>query len=148
MKTQWIYGLAVAAAVMLPATAMAQDGPAAGHGKASFMSQYDADGDGAVTQAEFLAGREAKYNGFDLDGDGAVSEAEYVEEYIGRLDRELAERRARQIRQTYVRYGVLDSDKDRNMTLDEFNASGSRMFERLDSNGDGVIDSGDTAAAY
>lgn len=141
----------------LSAPALAQDGESAatgtratasGHSKTSFLETYDTNGDGKVSVAEFTAGREAKYKSFDLDGDGQVSEAEYVEEYRARLDAELARRRSLQIRQTYVRYGVLDTDHDQNMSLEEFHESGSRMFKRLDTNGDGVIDERDTSDHY
>lgn len=150
----------IAGAVMffaLGCSAYAQDaevqpagsrGTASGHSKSSFLQDYDANGDGKVTDAEFKAGREAKYKAFDLDGDGKVSVAEYVEEYRERLDAELEKRRTAQIRQTFVRYGVLDTDHDQNMSIDEFHGSGSRMFKRLDTNGDGVIDEKDTSDHY
>jgi hypothetical protein len=77
-----------------------------------------------------------------------VTEAEYVAEYAVRLDAELAATRERQLRQAGVRYGALDSDRNGDMSSAEFNASGARMFSRLDTNADGVIDERDTAERY
>jgi hypothetical protein len=121
---------------------------AAGHSKRAFVETYDTDGDGHVTLAEFTAERETAYRDRDANGDGAVHEEEYVSEYEGRLEQELKERHDMQIKQAYVRFDVLDADDDENITLTEFNASGNRMFSKLDTNGDGVVDEKDTADAY
>jgi hypothetical protein len=121
---------------------------ARGHSKDAFLATYDTDKDGKVSDAEFRAVRGAQYGTFDLNGDGKVAENEYVGEYSQRLEQDLAERREMQLKQAHVRYGVLDTDEDRNMTLDEFNESGDRIFSRLDSNGDGVVDARDTADHY
>lgn len=120
----------------------------AGHSKRAFVETYDTDGDGHVTFAEFTAEREKGYHVRDANGDGAVHEEEYVAEYESRLEQELKERHDMQIKQAYVRFGVLDSDKDAVITLGEFHASGERMFTDLDTNGDGIIDEADTAEAY
>lgn len=122
--------------------------PARGHGKTGFMETYDHDGDGQVTEAEFMTEREQGYLRRDADGDGAVHAEEYVAEYEGRLQEQLEDTYTRQIEQAYVRFGVLDSDDDEVMTLSEFHASGTRMFSRLDSNGDGVVNADDTSDRY
>lgn len=124
---------------------------APGHGKEAFLRENDADHDGRVTAAEFAAARAAKYRTFDLDGDGKVSEADYVGEFTGRFSKDKpapAKVPEGQVKQAHVRFGVLDTDKDGNLTLEEFNASGERMFERLDTNGDGVVDAADTSGSY
>ncbi len=134
-------------------TAQADAAPApgsvsAGHSKRAFVETYDINGDGHVTLAEFTAEREKGYHVRDADGDGTVHEEEYVSEYEGRLEQELKERHDMQIKQAYVRFDVLDSDDNAEITLTEFNASGDRMFSDLDTNGDGIVDETDTAAAY
>ncbi|MEM6626804.1 MAG: hypothetical protein AAF719_08880 [Pseudomonadota bacterium] len=119
-----------------------------GHSKVRFVERYDDDGDGAVAIEEFMAAREAGYNDRDFNGDGAVHVDEYVSEYEARLEQELAEQHERQVKQAHVRFGFLDSDDDEVMTLEEFHASGDRMFTRLDTNGDGVVNDEDTAESF
>lgn len=120
---------------------------APGHGKSSFIKENDSDQDGHVTTAEFVAARTSKYRTFDLNGDGKVSEAEYVGEFSARLGTGTAVPEG-QLKQAHVRFGVLDTDKDGNLTLAEFSASGDRMFKKLDSNGDGIVDAADTSGSY
>ncbi|TIX51694.1 hypothetical protein [Alteraurantiacibacter aquimixticola] len=164
MKNMLTSGMAAIAMMSLSCAATAQDGgddqqeearnsdggrsTARGHSKEAFLNSYDTNEDGTVSSEEFMARRAETYETFDLNGDGMVAEDEYVDEYKFRLDQQLAEQRARQIRQAHVRYGVLDTDENANMTLDEFNESGSRMFSRLDSNEDGVVDQRDTAEHF
>lgn len=127
------------------------DGPistARGHSKDAFFDKYDIDGDGRVTEAEFMTEREIGYRRRDANGDGQVHSEEYVSEYEVRLLKQMENQRKRQIDQADFRFTVLDKDEDGNLSLDEFNASGSRMFSTLDSNEDGVVDELDDAENY
>lgn len=123
-------------------------GGGGGHSKREFLETYDANKDGKVSKQEFTAKRTEDHKGLDLNGNGSVNELEYVNEYIFRLDKELAERRARQIRQAHFRFVVLDTNKDGVLSLEEYNASGDRMFSRLDTTQDGNVDTTDTATNY
>ena len=118
------------------------------HSKGAFLESYDLDGDGRVTEAEFYEARDQGYEARDADGNGRVVPDEYVAEYEERLNRQLTEQRDRQLKQAYVRFDVLDGDKDGVMTREEFRNSGKRMFDRLDTNKDGVVDENDTAKRY
>ena len=143
------FPLALGLIVVAPALAAPHEGNA-------FIHDYDADHDGKVTQAEFDAGRTARYKATDTNGDGWVSEAEYVAEYSTRLEEQLKsfdrgeekkiEERQRQIRQTHVRFGVLDKDKDGKMSKAEYDASGARAFAEQDADKDGAITSADASA--
>lgn len=129
---------------------------AAPHEGSAFIKDYDADHDGQVTRAEFDAARVARFQATDANKDGTVSEEEYVSEYSARLEQQLAassrteeqkaEERQRQIRQTHVRFGVLDKDKDAKMTQAEFDASGARAFAEQDDDKNGVVTLADTQA--
>lgn len=143
--TTAILGAVLAATI--PA-AVAQAPNARGHGKNEFVETYDANKDGKVSRAEYAGKRGENHKGLDLNRNGQVNEIEYINEYIFRLDKQLAEQRANQIRQAHVRFGVLDLNKDGVLSVEEFNESGDRMFSRLDTNSDGVIDGKDTAAGY
>jgi len=143
--------LATLAALPLAAPALA-----APHEGSAFIKDYDIDHDGAVTRAEFDAGRAARFAATDANQDGWVSDAEYLAEYTVRLEAQLAasglseekktEDRQRQVRQTHVRFGVLDSDKDGKMQQAEYDASGARAFAGQDDDKDGRITAADTVA--
>jgi len=56
------------------------------------------------------------------------------------------EERQRQIRQTHVRFGVLDKDKDAKMVQAEYDASGARAFAEQDDDKNGIVTAADVAA--
>lgn len=169
IKTSALAAIIIAA---VPAVAVAQNavkGPAAGaaaqngprrgggdgagnagggHSKREFLETYDANKDGKVSKEEFAIKRGADHKGLDLNENGAVNELEYINEYTLRLDKELAARRTGQIRQAHVRFGVLDTNKDGILSAEEYAASGDRMFTRLDTTGDGFVDTTDTANSF
>ncbi|EIZ81147.1 hypothetical protein WSK_0092 [Novosphingobium sp. Rr 2-17] len=119
-----------------------------GHSKNEFVETYDLNKDGKVTHDEFAAQRSQHFKTLDLNGDGKVDEAEYVGEYTARLHEEDTDRRERQIRQAHVRFGVLDTDKNAVLAAAEFEKSGTQMFARLDTNGDGAVDATDTKTSF
>lgn len=140
---------ALFAAAATPALAAPHEGNA-------FLHDYDTNKDDKVTRAEFDAVRAQRYAATDANHDGWVSEDEYVSEYQARLEKELAasteteevktEERQRQIRQAHVRFGVLDSDKDKKMTKAEYDVSGARAFAQQDDDKDGTVTQADAAA--
>ncbi|WP_336970583.1 hypothetical protein [Sphingobium aromaticiconvertens] len=140
-----------AAAVLATCSAFA-----APHEGSAFIHDYDGDHDGSVSRSEFDTARVARFKATDANGDGWVSEDEYVREYQARLEAQLAasdqsedkkvEERQRQIRQTHVRFGVLDTNKDGKMQQAEYDASGARAFAEQDDDKDGVVTAADTKA--
>ena len=142
--------LALTAALLAIGAASAHAAP---HEHSAFITDYDIDKDGKVTAAEFKTIRDQRFAAMDVNKDGVVDEAEYVGEYQARLTAQLAtstesaERKAeeevRQIRQAHVRFGVLDTNKDKAMSAAEFAASGTRAFAEQDGDGDGVVSAGE-----
>ncbi len=117
------------------------------HSVAGMLAMYDADGDGKVARDEFDRARSAAFVRTDSDGDGRLGADEYLAEYEDRLDRQIASRRDGAVQQAHVRFGALDADKDGRVSWDEYAASGKRVFERADLDGNGVVDAADAAAA-
>lgn len=131
-------------------TVSAQATGAGGHGKNTFVETYDINKDGKVTREEFFTVRAKSFHALDLNHDGKVEEAEYVGEFTARLDKEAPsqDQRERQLKQAHVRFGVLDTDKNAILASAEFEASGARMFDRLDTSSDGVVDAKDTSTEF
>lgn len=135
-------------ALLAATAAIAQEAPARGHSKTEFLKTYDADLNGAVDKAEYDAVRGKDFARTDANGDGVLTEEEYVAEYTTRLDAQLAETRARQIKQAHVRFGVMDADKNARMVRAEYETTATRTFSRLDTNTDGRVDDKDTAQSH
>jgi hypothetical protein len=150
MKKIFIAAASAGAVLVFAAPAAAQ------HEGGAFIRNWDGNGDGAVTRAEFAATRTTRFEATDTNKDGWVSDIEYLAEYQARLESELrasgmseekkAEERQRQIRQTHVRFGVLDTDKDGKMQKAEYDASGARAFDGMDDDKDAIVAPGDVAA--
>lgn len=129
---------------------------AASHSSTTFMTEQDLNGDGKVSLAEFKLGRQVEFVRIDFNADGQLGEAEYLGEFEGRLMARLSktadpekrkEELQRQMRQAKVRFGVLDADKNGSISLDEFMATGLRMFKLHDRNEDGSVDEVDIKIA-
>ncbi|BFM08813.1 calcium-binding protein [Halioxenophilus aromaticivorans] len=109
------------------------------HNRAGVLELYDANGDEFVSHEEFIQERKSLFHLADENKNGQVVLDEYLAEYENRLDAAIAKTRRAAIKQTYVRFGVLDDNEDKAMTFDEFQISGKRIFTRWDKNSDGII---------
>ena len=115
------------------------------HTREGMLEIYDADGDGKVTRAEYDRGRDEAFARTDSDKDGRLSGEEYLAEFEDRLDRRIASTRESSAQQSAVRFKSLDTDKDQRVSWDEYAASGKRVFDRVDTNKDAVVDARDPA---
>lgn len=109
------------------------------HSKKGMLEKYDLDNDGVIAREEYNQQRRAAFDFTDTDNNGWLSEKEYLFEYENRLDKQIAKTRKKAIKQTYVRFDVLDRSKDKKMTLAEYQMSGYRSFARLDTNSNNVV---------
>ena len=113
------------------------------HNKAGMMNKYDRDGDGVITYEEFNEKRRADFDLTDENGDGWLSNEEYLVEFLNRVDDVIEKTRKKQLKQAGVRFGALDKNEDAKMTFEEYQLSGMKMFERNDTNKDGLVSQAD-----
>ena len=127
MRTKPLY-LALGIGVMSLSTA------AAGRDGSRVFERLDADGDGAVTQAELTARREQLFDRIDSDDDGVVSASE----------REAAKGRGERIRKRFEgaaeeHFESTDTDGDGKLTHAEFMAAPHPLLGKADADGNGVL---------
>jgi hypothetical protein len=113
------------------------------HSAEGFLALFDGNGDGEVGRAEFDAARRQQFARTDTTADGALNQDEYLAEFEDRLERHVAAVAGGSDRQTRVRFGSMDTDKDGKLTFAEYQVSGKRMFEAADRNRDGMVDDAD-----
>ncbi len=113
------------------------------HTAEGFAALFDGNGDGSVERAEFDRAGGEQFARTDRNGDGALDEDEYLGEYEDRVDRRIATLTGGSDKQTRVRFGALDADKDGRMSFAEYQVSGHRTFDAADRNRDGVVDEAD-----
>lgn len=75
----------------------------------------------------------------------AVSDDAVAQPLNPELQSRIDAERAGHLRQTHVRFMSLDDDEDGYISLEEFNRSGNRAFELMDTNKDGVLSKDDPA---
>ncbi|RKT30972.1 Ca2+-binding EF-hand superfamily protein [Roseovarius halotolerans] len=130
--------LATLCLAICASAAQAQDGPGQ-----KFMSNWDLDGDGAVTLSEARAMRENIFAAFDSDEDGNLSSDDYDMFDAARANDMASvtpEGRAPMRRVAGgLKREVTDLDHDGTVTLSEFLDSTAAWHEAIDTNGDGVV---------
>ena len=113
------------------------------HRKKGMMRKYDTDRDGAITHEEFSAQRRADFDRTDENGDGKLNPEEYALEFGNRLDEAIEKTRKKKLKRAKVRFGMLDKDENGEMSFEEYQVSGQKMFSRHDTNEDGVVSESD-----
>lgn len=118
---------------------------AASHNLETFVAEQDLDKNGAVSKDEYQKGRDAEFARQDADSNGVLSKTEYVGDFTRRLlaGNPPEERKARELRQADVRFGVLDSDKSDGISHAEYTASGWGMWTVHDRDRNGRVDADD-----
>ena len=114
----------------------------------SFIDTHDHDEDLRVSSIEFEQSRRDRFDITDTDDDGVVDEQEYMFEWEDRMDAQLEKDRQGRVKQAYVRFDAMDRDDDKEMSWDEYAASGDRVFTAWDTNDDQVIDADDPPRKY
>lgn len=112
---------------------------AAPHTASGIILTYDLNEDQSLPLEEFVEARRLRFNNTDTNHDGVVDENEYVYEWEGRITKRFADDRKASVKQTHTRFNAIDKDKDGVITQDELNAVGTRGFDHMDHNHDGVV---------
>ena len=97
-----------------------------------FAEQFDTNGDGDITQEEIDAARAAQLVEFDADGDGSLSLDEYEALWLDAMRDRMVDR-----------FQAHDDDGDGVVTAEEFGEEFTKIVERRDRNGDGVLNADD-----
>lgn len=97
------------------------------------IETYDANADGAVSQAEVDQFRADRLKKFDADGDGKLSLAEYEKLWLDAMRERMVD--------AFQRH---DDDGDGQVTTEEFGERTKRMVMMRDRNDDGVLNMDDT----
>jgi len=113
------------------------------HNLKGLLKIYDADSDDLVSRNEYDMERKAVFRISDSNKNGWINQEEYLLEFEDRLDTQIKKSRRAAIKQTFVRFDVLDKNKNGNMTFAEYQISGKRSFSRWDRNNDGLVSKAD-----
>jgi len=117
------------AAVLLgfavPAILLAGEAP----GTNRFLQTFDSNNDGKVTQEEIDKVKSDLFAKYDSDGNGVLSLEEWQALRLDRMKDRISQR-----------FNRHDSNGDGAISLDEFMAQSRHMMDRMDENGDHMID--------
>ena len=127
-----LLGAGTALALVGFASMSLADGGRHGHGHHDggyrLFEAYDANGDGALTQAEVDQARQSQLGEFDENGDGSLSLEEYQALWMDAMRERMVDR-----------FQAHDDDGDGMVTAEEFGERFERMVGRLDDNDDGEL---------
>ncbi len=99
---------------------------------AAMLQEFDSNGDGQLTQAEFDAVRADRLAQFDTDGNGELTLGEYEALWLDAMRERMVDR-----------FQSLDDDGDAVVTTAEFVDPFAAVVSRMDRNSDGVLNADD-----
>jgi Ca2+-binding EF-hand superfamily protein len=102
------------------------------------LANADTNGDGRITRAEFIAARAKLFARLDRNGDGYLDKQDVPQGLFARRNGEAADR----LQQAMM---MLDKNGDGRISHDEFVNGPSLLFDRADTNHDGVVDARELA---
>ncbi|HNQ76430.1 MAG TPA: EF-hand domain-containing protein [Pseudothauera hydrothermalis] len=104
---------------------------------ASLFASADANGDGLVSKAEFIAARDARFDVLDTNRDGFLVRDEMAAAAPGLRGRMMLP----------VMFPQFDSNGDGKVSRQEFSAAPAPGFDMADANGDGMVSPAEAKAA-
>lgn len=111
------------------------DGPMGGKG----LTAADTDKDGKISKAEFEAWRASRMTAIDTDKDGKLSADEIAAARIKQVEADAKTMAERMV-------AARDTDGDGKLSVDELMSAPTPAFDKLDTNGDGVVDQAEMQA--
>lgn len=120
----------LAATLLFATPALAQQGERA----LASLAEADSNHDGEVSRAEFQAQRAVRFDRLDRNGDGRIAKDDLPAR--GAMQKRLMERMA-----------PFDRDRDGAVTRAEFAGGPTPAFDRIDADGNGMIDTTELARA-
>lgn len=108
-----------------------------------FIDRFAADEQNQVSRQDFLNAWQQRFTALADFAAGKISEEVFVAFEMTELEQQLLNAREAHIRQTLNRFNALDRDNDGNISWEEYQASGQRIFDRFDTNQNGVVAVGD-----
>ena len=117
------------------------------HNLAGMLEIYDDDGDDVLSREQYDTQRDKAFAATDINKDGKLDHDEYVKEFDTRMSERIADRRQAQLKQGHVRFKAIDSNENGGISRDEYFAMSARMFDRADTNKDGLISQADPPPA-
>jgi len=134
---------AVGLTALTPAYAFGPGGKGAQKGPRFNFEEIDANADGKITQDEIAAHRDARFAEQDTNGDGVLSQ----EELVAAVVEQAQQRASKRIEHMMIEK---DANDDGVLSADEMidGDRASRMFSRLDKDGDGAVTQDEAAEAF
>jgi Ca2+-binding EF-hand superfamily protein len=103
------------------------------------FQRFDSDGDGKITEAEFMQVGEQDFLAFDANKDGSVSKKEFLDPKPHKLTNVSAADLAQAKKIWAQQFDQLDTDKNGVLSEAEHQKAGKRSFAHMDANKDGAI---------
>ncbi|MES1925127.1 EF-hand domain-containing protein [Salinisphaera sp. T31B1] len=114
----------------------------------SGLAALDANDDHVISRQEAANGQVAAFRSIDADGNGVLDRGELAASRPSTAEAD--DRAVRRARQAALDrwFANLDADDSGDISLAEYQAAMTPYFDRLDDNGDGVIDGAELREAY
>ncbi|WP_349359593.1 EF-hand domain-containing protein [Stappia sp.] len=99
----------------------------------------DANDDGRISDDEAAAQREAVFYAMDADGDGSLTQEEYMDVRMGPGQGRNPERMQARQEAKAARFAPMDANGDGSVSKAEWMAAGEERYRASDTNSDGVV---------
>jgi len=128
-KEIWVGIGAIALGLSLPA--FAQTPPDRAQFRQQMMERLDTDHDGKISDAEWKAATDKRFDSADTNKDGFVTEAELKAEHEKRRAEQEARRAEMREKHAHTVFARMDTNGDGKLSKAEFEAGSQKIHERM-----------------